>query len=170
MKRISARGAIYLCLLGMLSLVLLGCPGKPEPPATDIEPAPMPGDTGDATPPPPATDPNAWKAEIQDVFFDYDKYELRAETRTLLQENARFLKENTGASLVLEGHCDERGTEEYNLALGQRRADAVSEYLADLGIRGSRIQTMSYGEEKPFAMGHDESGWSQNRRVHFRIN
>ena len=170
MKRIPTRVSMYLCLLGMLSFVLFGCAGKPEPPATDIEPAPPPADTTTETTPPPAADPDAWKSEVQDVFFDYDKYELKSETRALLQENARVLKENSGASLVLEGHCDERGTEEYNLALGQRRADAVSEYLADLGISASRMQTISYGEEKPFDLSHDASGWSQNRRVHFRVN
>ena len=84
-------------------------------------------------------------------------------------ENARLLKANAGAALVLEGHCDERGTPEYNLALGQRRADAVAAYLKDLGVNASAVQTVSYGEEKPFAQGNDETAWSQNRRAHFRF-
>jgi peptidoglycan-associated lipoprotein len=71
--------------------------------------------------------------------------------------------------LTIEGHCDERGTTEYNLALGQRRADAARNYLVDLGIDGSRLSTISYGEERPFETGHDESAWSQNRRAHFRV-
>jgi peptidoglycan-associated lipoprotein len=105
---------------------------------------------------------------VKDVFFDFDKYELRSDARAVLQENARLLKEN-GGNVVLEGHCDERGTEEYNLALGERRAGAARAYLSDLGVDASMLSTVSYGEEKPFATGSDESAWSQNRRVHFRI-
>jgi peptidoglycan-associated lipoprotein len=114
-------------------------------------------------------DPNAWKSEVRDVFFDYDKYEIREDARAVLQENARLLKANAGMSMVLEGHCDERGTTEYNLALGQRRADAILAYLKDMGVNASAVQTVSYGEEKPFAQGHDETAWSQNRRAHFRF-
>ena len=86
-----------------------------------------------------------------------------------MQSDATALKAHSGGTLVLEGHCDERGTPEYNLALGQRRADAVLAYLKDLGVNTGSVQTVSYGEERPFVQGHDETSWSQNRRVHFRF-
>lgn len=117
----------------------------------------------------PGADEGTGGLKLGDVFFDYDKYDLRSDARQLLQDNARYLKENSGFSVLLEGHCDERGTNEYNLALGERRADAVRSYLIDLGVDGSRLSTISYGEEKPFALGHTENAWSQNRRVHFNV-
>jgi len=108
--------------------------------------------------------------DVNDIFFDYDDHTLSAEARSTLSGNANHLKEMSAMRLTIEGHCDERGTTEYNLALGQRRADAARSYLVDLGIDGSRLSTISYGEERPFAAGHDESSWSQNRRAHFRVN
>jgi peptidoglycan-associated lipoprotein len=114
--------------------------------------------------------PFAWKAQIQDVFFDYDKYNLREDSRRTLQENARLMREHPEFSVVLEGHTDERGTREYNLALGQRRADAVRQYLIDLGVPGSQMRTISYGEERPFDPGSNEGAWSLNRRVHFNLD
>lgn len=122
----------------------------------------MPGDDASVR-----EDQFAWKGKVKDVFFEYDKAELRSDARAILQESGRILKENPDARITLEGHCDERGTEEYNLALGQRRAEAVKSFLTDLGNDASRFSVMSYGEEKPFSAGHDESAWSQNRRVHF---
>ena len=103
------------------------------------------------------------------MFFDYDKYDIRSDARDVLQKDASGLKAHSGGTMVLEGHCDERGTPEYNLALGQRRADAVMAYLKDLGVETGSIQTVSYGEERPFDQGHDESAWAKNRRVHFRF-
>jgi len=134
----------------------------PPPPEPEPEPTPAP-------PPPPPPDPNVWKRDINDVFFDFDKYELRADARAVLQTNAGLFKDNSNWTLVLEGHADERGAEDYNLALGERRASAVLEYLTDLGVAASRVKTLSYGEERPFAQGSTESAWGQNRRVHFRI-
>jgi peptidoglycan-associated lipoprotein len=161
-------------VVGLLVVPLGGCSKKEASAEVDPNPpAPPPTAEREQTPPPsppPADDDgNAWKLQIKDVYFDFDKYELRGDARSTLQENARYLKENRGASVVLEGHCDERGTDEYNLALGQRRADAVKAYLIDLGVSGSQLSTISYGEERPFATAHDESGWSQNRRVHFKL-
>jgi len=97
-------------------------------------------------------------------YFDFDKSELRAEVRSQLQEQASMLQNRSGV-VRLEGHCDERGTREYNMALGERRAKAIANYLASLGVPSSQIETVSYGEEKPAAMGHDEGAWSLNRRV-----
>jgi peptidoglycan-associated lipoprotein len=106
---------------------------------------------------------------VKDAFFDTDKAELREDARQVLAEDAAWLKQHAGVQLTLEGHCDERNTEEYNLALGWRRANVVKAYLATLGVSGGRMTTISYGEERPFALGHDESAWAQNRRVHFVI-
>ena len=162
--------AFALLVLVPVVLVGAGCAKKPavavEEPVVQKETPPPPPPKATETP---TVDPNVWKSEIRDVFFDYDKYEIRSDARAVLQENARLLKANAGAALVLEGHCDERGTPEYNLALGQRRADAVAAYLKDLGVNASAVQTVSYGEEKPFAQGNDETAWSQNRRAHFRF-
>lgn len=106
---------------------------------------------------------------LKDAFFDTNKADLRDETRELLAANAAWLKGHPTVKVQIEGHCDERNTEEYNLALGWRRAFAVKDYLASLGVDAGRLGVISYGEEKPFAQGHDESAWSQNRRVHFAI-
>ena len=106
---------------------------------------------------------------LQDVFFDYDKFELDQEDRQALNQNARLLREHPSARILIEGHCDERGTVQYNLALGEKRAREVRSYLVDLGIDGSRIDVVSYGKERPFVLGHDEEAWAQNRRAHFVI-
>lgn len=106
---------------------------------------------------------------LKDAFFDTNKADLRDETRELLAANAAWLKQHPTVKVQIEGHCDERNTEEYNLALGWRRAFAVKDYLTSLGVDAERIGVISYGEEKPFALGHDESAWSENRRVHFAI-
>jgi len=98
------------------------------------------------------------------VFFGYDKYDLTPEAQATLQKQAAWLKSYPQATVVIEGHCDERGTREYNLALGERRAASVANYLVALGIDANRIQTISYGKERPAVDGHDETAWSQNRR------
>ncbi len=106
---------------------------------------------------------------LKDPFFDTNKSELREDARQALADDAAWLKQHPSVQLTLEGHCDERNTEEYNLALGWRRANAVKAYLTTLGLVSERITTISYGEERPFAIGHAESAWAQNRRVHFVI-
>lgn len=106
---------------------------------------------------------------LKDAFFDTSKADLRDDTRELLAANAAWLKQHPTVKVQVEGHCDERNTEEFNLALGWRRAFAVKDYLGSLGVDAGRVGVISYGEEKPFAPGHDESAWSQNRRVHFAI-
>jgi peptidoglycan-associated lipoprotein len=103
------------------------------------------------------------------VFFAFDKSVLTPESRDTLANDAKLLKAASGVKIVIEGHCDERGTNEYNLGLGERRASSVKSYLVSLGISASRIKTISYGEEKPFGMGHDEAAWKQNRRAHFNL-
>ena len=103
---------------------------------------------------------------IQDAFFGFDEATLPADAQTALGNSAEWLKSHGQYNLLIEGHCDERGTEQYNLALGDRRANTAKEYLMTLGIDGSRIRTVSYGEERPFDNGHDESAWAKNRRAH----
>ncbi|MEA1969165.1 MAG: peptidoglycan-associated lipoprotein Pal [Thermodesulfobacteriota bacterium] len=105
----------------------------------------------------------------QDVHFDYDSAELTFTARTLLKDKAAWLGDNAGVTVVVEGHCDERGLTEYNLALGERRSLAAKKYLLDIGVSASRLSTISYGEERPLDMGHNAAAWAKNRRVHFRI-
>lgn len=105
--------------------------------------------------------------KIRDIFFGYDQAELTAEAKRILEENARWIRQYPKGTVVIEGHCDERGTEEYNLALGDRRALAARDYLMQLGVDPGQVETISYGEERPFDPGHDEAAWSQNRRAHF---
>ncbi|NWF99354.1 MAG: peptidoglycan-associated lipoprotein Pal [Thermoanaerobaculaceae bacterium] len=106
---------------------------------------------------------------LADVYFDTNKHELRPDARQALAANASWLRAHRTVRILVEGHCDERNTEEYNLALGWRRAHAVKDYLVSLGVEASRIETLSLGEEKPFATCHEESCWWQNRRAHFVI-
>ena len=106
---------------------------------------------------------------LGDVYFDFDKYDLTADARERLEKNAEFMKEYSSFVFGLEGHCDERGTNEYNLALGERRAAAAKSYLESLGVDGSRIRTISYGEERPSCMEHEEACWGKNRRGAFMI-
>lgn len=104
---------------------------------------------------------------LNPVFFDYDKADIRTDQVKVLQANARYLQNVSAQRIQIQGHCDERGTEEYNLALGDRRARAVKEYLAGLGISNERLSTISYGEAAPFENEHNESAWSKNRRAQF---
>ena len=117
------------------------------------------GDRGDVT----GSDLNALKT----IYFDFDKYNLRDDARATLDANANILRNDPQMRIVIQGHCDERGTDEYNLALGERRAKAARDYLIKLGIDAGRIDIISYGEERPVAPGHDESSWSLNRRGEF---
>ena len=104
---------------------------------------------------------------LKDAYFDFDKSSIRPDAKQSLDENAKWLKANPNAGLTIEGHCDERGTREYNLGLGQRRAKAAKDYLVSAGIDAKRIKIISYGKERPFVPGHDESAWKWNRRAHF---
>ncbi len=105
-----------------------------------------------------------------DIYFEFDKSSLTEEARLILKAKALFLSENSDKNTTIEGHCDERGTSEYNLALGDRRAKSVKSYLQSLGISGQRMVTTSYGEEMPIDTGHNEAAWVKNRRAHFEID
>lgn len=108
-------------------------------------------------------------AGVSDIFFDFDQYNIRGDAQAVLDANAAWLRSQPGKSLIIEGHCDERGTLAYNLVLGEKRARSTKRYLEDLGIPGSRIQTTSYGEVRPFCKDHNEGCWSKNRRAHFVV-
>ncbi|HET7433900.1 MAG TPA: peptidoglycan-associated lipoprotein Pal [Thermoanaerobaculia bacterium] len=103
---------------------------------------------------------------VRDAFFNYDEATLDADAQAALTATATWLRSNRAYNLLIEGHCDERGTEQYNLALGDRRANTAKEYLQTLGIDSSRLKTVSYGEERPFDEGHDDAAWGKNRRAH----
>ncbi len=125
-----------------------------------------------APPPPPVvekgpSDDELFLKEVRDAYFDYDKADIRPDARDALSKTADFLKGHPQFKVTIEGHCDERGSTEYNLALGQRRADAVKQYLVSLGVPADRLATVSFGKEKPFCQEHAEPCWQQNRRGHF---
>jgi peptidoglycan-associated lipoprotein len=103
---------------------------------------------------------------IDDAFFEFDSFVLTSSAQRALATNAQWLRDHPDYALNIEGHCDERGTEQYNLALGERRANSARTYLVGLGVDGDRLTTVSYGEERPFDDGHDERAWARNRRAH----
>ncbi len=108
--------------------------------------------------------------ELQTIYFDYDSAVLKPEAKQKLERGAAWLKQNPTVNVQIEGHCDERGTNEYNLALGERRALSARRYLVSLGVSDARIFTISYGEERPAVEGHDESAWKFNRRAEFKVS
>ena len=160
---------------------------RPQPPPAPVvaattptrppaPPAPVPEPT--VVPPEPVRDEAISSASLDDlnrnsplkpVFFDYDSSELSADAQAILKQNGDTLKRYATWSVTIEGHCDERGTAEYNLALGEKRAVAARAYLVSLGISADRLRTVSYGKEFPFDPGHDESAFAKNRRAHFVI-
>jgi len=109
------------------------------------------------------------KSIFRDVLFDYDKYDIRDDARPALDAVAAYLGRNKGINIVVEGHCDDRGTNEYNLALGERRAKAAKNYLTSLGVASDRMIVITFGEEKPVCTDQNETCWQQNRRAHFVV-
>ena len=144
-------------------LVAKGAGGTQEATARVTVNAPPP-------PPPPTaslTDEQMFAQNVKDIYFDYDKADIRGDSQASIQADAQFLQQHTNINVTIEGHCDERGSTEYNLALGTNRADAVKNALVQAGVSGSRIKTISYGKEKPFCSESNEACWQQNRRGHF---
>jgi peptidoglycan-associated lipoprotein len=165
-------GARILSLLAVLVLVA-GCTSTPPDTGTLSMDSNAP--VTEAPPPaPPVVDATQGAApgtqqdlvvNVGDrVFFGYDKYDLTTEARATIEKQAQWLKKYPAINITVEGHCDERGTREYNLALGEKRATTVKNYMTALGIEATRIQTISYGKERPAVAGSDETAWSQNRR------
>jgi len=181
MKRVSIS---WVVALGVSLVVPLGC--KKKPPATAADKAPAASTASPATPVSPPR-PAATAADrtqdvlsddlatinkkgyLQDVYFDFDESSLRDDARTALARDAQWLKKYPSVEILLEGHCDDRGTEAYNLSLGQRRAGATREYLDELGVTGARVRTVSYGKEKPFCSDETDVCRQENRRAHFLV-
>jgi peptidoglycan-associated lipoprotein len=115
---------------------------------------------------PPVVQEKPVEIALGDVFFDFDKYSIKGEYKAVLVQNAELLMANPSKKILVEGHCDERGTNEYNMALGEKRAKAVIDFYTTYGIKPDRLAMISYGEEKPLDIGHDEAAWAKNRRAH----
>ncbi len=172
MKRFSR--ILMFALAATLVFSVAGCAKKPAktaevpPVATPAETVPTPAPA--PTPPPPAPEPappTVTAADLQIVYFGYDSFSLDDQARAALDSNAKLMRDNVTLGVSVDGHCDERGTVEYNQALGQKRAEAVQAYLMDLGLGGDRFRVISYGKERPASDGHDEAAWARNRRVEF---
>jgi peptidoglycan-associated lipoprotein len=174
----------HLLLAAILAMTVAGC--HKTPPAAPPAPPPAPTAPPPAPPPPPA--PSATPASdeysrikamdldeinrmglLAEIHFDFDKADLREGDRQVLAQNAEALKKFDFLRVTVEGHCDERGTVEYNLALGERRAKAAFDYLVSLGVPGERLKTVSYGKESPLCREHNEECWGRNRRDHFTV-
>jgi len=189
--RRDSKALIVLVLLG--TIVIAACKGKAKPPVARPMPPPA---TNTTDSPPPRPEPPEPVAEppivvppmpaedainsksiddlnrdspLRPLFFELDSADVSAEGQQVLQANAAVLKKYPAMQITIEGHCDERGTAEYNLALGERRALAAKNYLVSLGIPADKIKTVSYGKEFPFDPGHDDGAWQKNRRAHFVI-
>lgn len=177
------RIAVRSLLAATIGLAVVAC-GGPEPPPPAPTPAPQPA--ARPTPPPDDSAARARAAEeerrrreaelasmrttlAEMVFFDYDRAEIRADQRAVLDRKARILRDQPSIALRIEGHADERGSTEYNLALGSRRAEAVRAYLTGVGITASRVQATTYGESRPLANGTGEANWARNRRAEFAV-
>ena len=165
-------------MLWIAALVALtaiaGCGGKKAiDNSAATEPTTQPSSQPEVEDITPTTDPvtsdQLDAAAISDAYFVYDSYTLSSEAKGSLENNAKELKRVTVGNVTIEGHCDERGTSAYNLALGEKRANAAKDYLVALGVNASRISTVSYGKERPFDDGHDDSAWAKNRRAHFVV-
>lgn len=191
MRRLSTTSAVAMLML--CALTIAACGGKKPPVARPAPPPPSSGGTTSSSrppappepvnepvvvPPEPIRDDRIASSSLDDLnrnsplkpaYYDYDSSELSAEAQKALTENAAVLKQYPGWTVTIEGHCDERGTAEYNLALGERRAVAAHAYLVSLGVAADRLRTVSYGKEFPFDPGHDEPAYAKNRRAHFVI-
>jgi peptidoglycan-associated lipoprotein len=153
------------------------CASKPEPTPAPVASAPVTAPRSAPTAPAPTPTQGAVPGSRADfesaassrVFFDYDQYDVDSGDRGTLTSQATWLKKYPGVRVQIEGHADERGTREYNIALGARRADAVSNFLISQGVDASRVSTISYGKDRPFNTGHDEASWAQNRNAYTNI-
>jgi peptidoglycan-associated lipoprotein len=191
MRRVVSNVSIAGLMLSVL--IISACGGKKPPVARPVPPPPPPPSSSAASRPPappepvaeptivpqePVRDERISSASLDDLnknsplkpaFFDLDSSELTADAQRALNDNAALLKQYSAWTVTIEGHCDERGTAEYNQALGERRAVTARAYLVSLGISADRLRTVSYGKEFPFDPGHDESAYAKNRRAHFVI-
>jgi len=166
---VSKKIAVLLVFSLVIAAIFAGCPGKPKPP---IEPPPPPpvdttAQIDTTTPPPPVVQP----LDLVPVYFDFDKYTLTPLATDVLADNAAQLAspDHKNAVVRIEGNCDERGSDEYNMALGEKRAAAARDYLINYGINPDRISIISYGESRPVDKAHTEEAWAKNRRDDFVV-
>ena len=167
-----SRRWMTVAVVGMVGLVALsGCKKKPKsgtgPGEGEIGGIKGGDITGEGLAGRPGVGTQETRGQFVPVYFEYDSAQVQAGERTKVEAVASNLKQSTAGGVIVEGHCDERGSREYNLALGERRAMAVRAYLVSLGVDGARIQTKSFGKENPVALGHDEESWAKNRRAEF---
>lgn len=173
------KGLVYLSFVLLIGIVTLwGCPKKAEVTAapeaqTQAEVTPPPAKTAEAKPEVKVEESNEKAGTavegLKPVYFDFDRSFIRDDAKDVMKANAEWLKVNPKAKVKVEGNCDERGTKEYNQALGQRRAASAKKYLTDMGVSGRRISLISYGKEKPICSEHEESCWQKNRRDDFVV-
>lgn len=179
----SSQIRMSFAIIAALSTVLLlsACPKKVEtakstatvqeekiaPMPEEVIPEPVPAPQVEEMPVTREAEMPSVEKGLADAYFDYDKHNIRDDARAVLENNARWLKNNPNVRVKIEGHCDERGTNEYNLALGERRAQSTKRFLTALGIDAGRLSTISYGEERPACMEHSEGCYAKNRRAHF---
>lgn len=194
MQPVSSMRMLYTVGVLVGSLALLGCPKRPEvamagpgamgpsaakaPATAAVNPAPKTMEVPVTRPAPPmessvksapAVTSAVTEQPLKDIFFNFDDATILNNQKPALQQDFTWLKAHPEAKVTIQGNCDERGTEEYNLALGERRADVVKSYLAAEGIPADRISTISYGKDRPFVLGHDENAWKLNRRDHLAL-
>lgn len=165
MKMFNAKSLSSLLII--LSFVLVGCSSTPKKGSGDTSesvvaetenPVELNGSSDDNT-----------AGLLQTVFFAYDSSSLGEDSKAVLEQNAQWLKDNESVNIQVEGNCDERGGHQYNLALGEKRAAVVRDYLEALGVSSARVSVISYGKEKPISFGHDDAAWGRNRRANFSI-
>jgi peptidoglycan-associated lipoprotein len=174
--------SVCLSLAALLAFMFLAaCKAKVKevPPPPQAQEQPKVEKVTPPPPPPPPTEEELFKAKtleqlnreqpLKTIYFDYDKYFIRDDAKPTLSANAAWLNKFKSARVLIEGHCDERGTEDYNLALGEKRAKSAYDYLLSLGISADRLQTISYGKSQPIDPGHSEISWQRNRRAQFTI-
>ncbi len=166
MQRITQRTTVLLAVGSLLALFACATDTTPEP-ASEKPDSEFRAVPGEPTEPLGGSGPAGGAGDFGTAYFDYDSSSIRADARPVLRANAEALRRD-GTRVTIEGHCDDRGDEEYNLALGERRAAAVKRYLANLGVAAGNMRTLSYGEAKPAAKGSNESAWRWNRRAEFR--
>jgi len=180
-------------VLAVAAALAAGCGGKKRPPAVSAAPPSEPAGRTQPTEVPPAGEPGPDVASLgaesargeeftpsnpetgeggplEDIHFEYDSASLTDQARSTLEKHALWLQSHRAAQVMVEGHCDERGTVEYNLALGEKRARAARDYLASLGVAAERLRSVSYGKERPLDTGNNDAAWAANRRAHFAVS
>jgi peptidoglycan-associated lipoprotein len=159
-----------LATAALIAFMVVGCAKKPKveaptkPTTTETKPTEKPADQSTDQGTTVESEPSS---KFSAIYFDFDKYSLRDDAKADLKKNVDVMKQDQNLKVTVEGHCDERGTVEYNLALGERRAKSARDYMVNMGVKANRVSTISYGKERPVALGHDEDAWAKNRRDEF---